>query len=128
MDMNNYHISIDVTDAKTCAVPQDKFRIIDFSGVAGSPFEDLVHNSEPFLHFQILRPKDGRQREGAIKYFCEHKKLFVEFRDRADLLLYVGCTNNVYIKSGTAEVSEEDLNNLLQQAAHWFRFYGNKKE
>jgi len=42
--------------------------------------------------------------------------------------LYVGCTQNVYIKSGSMDVSDEDLKNLLPQAAHWYRFYGDKED
>ncbi len=61
LKMNN-HISIDVTNAKVCAVPKDKFRINKYD--FGTPVEDLVHNSEPFLHFQVLRPKDEEQALG----------------------------------------------------------------
>ena len=46
------HISIDVTDAKQSAVPKDKFRINKYD--FGTQFEDLVHNSVPYLHFQII--------------------------------------------------------------------------
>ena len=120
-------ISIDVTEAKECAVPQDEFRIIDFSNVAGSPFEDLVHNKKPYLHFQILRPKDPEQRERALQYFREHNKIFATFTDRQDIILYVGCTENVYIKSVIADVEDDDIMNLLPQAAHWLRHYGNIK-
>lgn len=33
-----------------------------------------------------------------------------------------------YIKSSVAPVEVNELKNLLPQAAHWFRFYGNNKE
>ena len=38
------HISIDVTNAKECAVKTDKFRIINFNVGNGKTIEDLVHN------------------------------------------------------------------------------------
>jgi len=116
------HISIDVTDAKECAVPEEKFRINKYN--FGTPFEDLVHNSEPFLHFQILRPKDKEQRDKALAYFKEHGKLYAAFVNCPDILLYIGCTESVYIKSAMAEVQPEDFKSLMAQAAHWYRFYG----
>ena len=126
MSNSNFHISIDVTDAKECAVAKDKFRIIDFSGVAGAQFEDLVHNSAPFFHFQILRPKDDEQRTRALDYFKKNTKLHITFENQPEILLYVGCTQNVYIKSGIADFETDDLKNIMSQAAHWFRFYGNE--
>ena len=117
------HISIDVTDAKQCAVPKDMFRINKYN--FGTPFEDLVHNSVPYLHFQVLRPKDEEQREKALAYFKEHGKLYTAFVNCPDILLYIGCTENVYIKSTMVEVQPEEFKSLMTQAYHWFRFYGN---
>ena len=84
------HISIDVTDAKESAVPKEKFRINKYN--FGTPFEDLVHSSAPYLHFQILRPKDEEQRDKALAYFNEHGKLYTAFVNSLDILLYIGCT------------------------------------
>ena len=118
------HISIDVTDAKQSAVPKDKFRINIYN--FGTPFEDLVHNSVPYLHFQILRPKDEEQMEKALAYFNEHGKLYTAFVNSLDILLYIGCTENGYIKSTMAEVKPEELKSIMAQAAHWYRFYGKE--
>ena len=118
------HISIDVTDAKQCAVPKEKFRINKYN--FGTPFEDLVHTSEPYLHFQVLRPKDDEQREKALAYFKENGKLFVTSVNSLDILLFIGCTQSIYIKSSIAEVKPEVLKTLITQAYHWFRFYGNE--
>ena len=118
------HISIDVTDAKQCAVPKEKFRINKYN--FGTPFEDLVHTSEPYLHFQVLRPKDDEQREKALAYFKENGKLHATSVNSQDILLYIGCTQSIYIKSSIAEVEPEELKSLLAQAYHWFRFYGNE--
>lgn len=117
------HISIDVTDAKQSAVPKDKFRINKYN--FGTPFEDLVHNAAPFLHFQILCPKDEEQRDKALAYFKEHGKLYTAFVNSLDILLYIGCTESVYIKSTMAEVKPEEFKSIMSQAAHWYRFYGN---
>lgn len=117
------HISIDVTDAKQSAVPKDKFRINKYN--FGTPFEDLVHNAAPFLHFQILRPKDEEQRDKALAYFKEHGKLYTAFVNSLDILLYIGCTESVYIKSTMAEVKPEEFKSIMAQATHWYRFYGN---
>ena len=118
------HISIDVTDAKQSVVSKDKFRINKYN--FGTPFEDLVHNSAPFLHFQVLRPKDEEQREKALAYFNEQRKLYTAFVNSLDILLYIGCTENVYIKSTKAEVKPEEFKSLMAQAAHWYRFYGKE--
>lgn len=117
------HISIDVTDAKQCAVPKDKFRINKYN--FGTPFKDLVHNSVPYLHFQILRPKDEEQRDKALAYFKEHGKIYAAFVNSLDILLYVGCTESVYIKSAIVEDKPDEFKPLMEQAAHWYRFYGN---
>ena len=105
------HISIDVTDAKKSAVPREKFRINKYN--FGTPFEDLVHDAVPYCHFQVLRPKDE-----------EHGKLHAAFVNQPEILLYVGCTETVYIKSRVAEVKPEEFKSIMNQAAHWFRFYG----
>lgn len=121
------HISIDVTNVKECAVPQDKFRINNYSFTPGVTTEDLVHNSTPFIHLQILRPKDDEQRDKAIAYFKEHQKQYITFADRKEVLLYLGTTKEAYIKSSVTPIEIDELNNLLPQAAHWFRFYGYEK-
>lgn len=119
------NIYIDVTNAKQCAVPKDKFRINKYN--FGTPFEDLVHYAAPYLHFQVLRPKDEEQKEKAMSYFKENDKLCVTSVNTLEILLYIGCTESVYIKSSIAEVNPEVLKNLIPQAYHWFRFYGKEK-
>lgn len=120
------HISIDVTDAKQCAVSKDKFLINKYN--FGTPFEDLVHTSAPYLHFQVLQPKDEEQRDKAIAYFNEHGKLYATSVNSMDILLYVGCTESIYIKSSIAEVDPEEFKSLIAQAYHWFRFYGKEDQ
>lgn len=117
-------IAIAVTNTEQSAVPKEKFRINKYN--FGIPFEDLVHNTEPYLHFQILRPKDEEQREKALTYFKENGKLYATFVNSLDVLLYVGCTKSIYIKSTIAEVKPEVFKSIMAQAVHWYRFYGNE--
>ena len=121
------HIRIDVTDAKECAVPKEKFKINHYSFIQGNTTEDLVHTAVPYIHLQILRPKDGEQRDKALNYFNEHGKKYVTFVDINEILLFLGCTSEMYIKSISSPVDIEELNNLIPQAAHWFRFFGNEQ-
>lgn len=122
----NSHISIDVTNAKECAVPKEKFRIINFNVGNGKTIEDLVHNEAPFFHFQVLHPESKEQADKAIAYFKEHKKIYISWANTTDMLLYLGCTETVYLKSKVVtDYSDEELRNILPQAAHWFRFHEN---
>ena len=121
--MNN-HISIDVSNAKESAVPKEKFRVNKYN--FGTPFEDLVHNTAPYFHFQILRPKDEKQREDALAYFKEHGKLYATYVNSLDILLYVGCTKDIYIKSSIAETKPEEIRSIIAMAVHWYRFYGKE--
>lgn len=83
-------------------------------------------DSAPYLHFQVLQPKDKEQREKALAYFKEHGKLYASFVNCLDILLYIGCTENVYIKSTMAEVQPEEFKSIMAQAGHWYRFYGKE--
>ena len=121
--MNN-HISIDVSNAKENAVPKEKFRVNKYN--FGTPFEDLVHNTAPYIHFQILSQKNEKQREDALAYFKEHGKLYATYVNSLDILLYVGCTKDIYIKSSIAETKPEEIRSIIAMAAHWYRFYGKE--
>ena len=123
--MNN-QISIDVTDAKECAVPEDKFRIVHFN-IGNVKVEDLVYKGPPFFHFQVLRPENEEQREKALAYFEEHHKIYTAFINSPEILLFIGSTENIYIKSLSVEFEPDELMNILPQAAHWFRFHMDEK-
>ena len=106
--------------------PQRKFRIINFNVGNGKTIEDLVHNEAPFFHFQVLHPESKEQADKAIAYFKEHKKIYISWANTTDMLLYLGCTETVYLKSKVVtDYSDEELRNILPQAAHWFRFHKN---
>ena len=119
------HISIDVTNAKECAVKTDKFRIINFNVGNGKTIEDLVHNEPPFFHFQVLRPVSREQADNAIAYFKEHKKIYISWTNSTDILLYLGCTESVYLRSKVVVDFDDEFENILPQVAHWFRFHKN---
>ena len=120
------HISIDVTNAKECAVLPDKFRIINFNVGNGKTIEDLVHNEPPYFHFQVLRPESREQADKAIAYFKEHKKIYILWTNSTDILLYLGCTESVYLRSKVVvDFEDEEFDNILPQVAHWFRFHKN---
>ena len=125
--MNN-QISIDVTNTKECAVPNEKFRIINFNVGNGKTIEDLVHNEPPHFHFQVLRPESKDQTDKAMEYFKEHNKIYIAFANSTELLLYLGCTESVYLKSKVVtDFDTEVFNNILAQAAHWFRFHKDEE-
>lgn len=119
------HISIDVTNAKECAVKTDKFRIINFNVGNGKTIEDLVHNEPPFFHFQVLRPVSREQADNAMAYFKEHKKIYISWTNSTDILLYLGCTESVYLRSKVVVDFDDEFENILPQVAHWFRFHKN---
>ena len=120
------HISIDVTNAKKCAVKTDKFRIINFNVGNGKTIEDLVHNEPPFFHFQVLRPVSREQADNAIAYFKEHKKIYISWTNSTDILLYLGCTESVYLRSKVVvDFDDDEFENILPQVAHRFRFHKN---
>ena len=105
-------------------IPKEKFRIINFSVGNGKTIEDLVHNEPPYFHFQVLRPESKDQADKAIEYFKAHNKIYICWPSTIDMLLYLGCTETVYLKSKVVtDYQDEDLKNILQQAANWFRFY-----
>ena len=105
-------------------IPKEKFRIINFSVGNGKTIEDLVHNEPPYFHFQVLRPESKDQADKAIEYFKAHNKIYICWPSTIDMLLYLGCTETVYLKSKVVtDYQDEDLKNILQPAANWFRFY-----
>ena len=105
-------------------IPKEKFRIINFSVGNGKTIEDLVHNEPPYFHFQVLRPESKDQADKAIEYFKAHNKIYICWPSTIDMLLYLGCTETVYLKSKVVtDYQDEDLKNILQQAANWFRLY-----
>lgn len=83
--------------------------------------EDFVHTEAPFFHFQILRPESEEKREKALAYFNEHKKIFIAFISAPEILLYLGCTENIYIRSKVVDFEEEQLRTILNEVSWWFQ-------
>ena len=106
---------------------QDKFRIIKINVRDGKTFEEVVHTEPPYFHFQILRPESKEQREKAISYFKEHKKIYLCFMYTQEILLYLGCTETIYIRSKMADFETDQLDSILNEVAGWFRSHINDK-
>ena len=106
---------------------QDKFRIIKINLGEGKTFEEIVHTEPPHFHFQILRPESKEQREKAISYFKEHNKIYSCFMNTPEILLYLGCTETIYIKSKMADFETNQLDTILNEVAWWFRAHINDK-
>ena len=106
---------------------QDKFRIIKINMGEGKTFEEIVHTEPPHFHIQILRPESEEQREKAISYFKEHKKIYLCFMFTPEILLYLGCTETIYIRSKIADFESEQLKSILNEVALWFRAHINDK-
>ncbi|GEM_PF-4612229 len=119
-------IEVSMTKMEEELALKDEFQINKYSFLP-IPLEDLVRREAPFVHYQILRPKNQEEREKTLKYFNEHKKLFITSINRSEILLYLGCTETIYIKSKMANVTEKQLETLLNRAWQWFCLYGDDK-
>ena len=109
--------------------PREKFRVINFNVGNGMTIEDLVHNEPPYFHFQVLRPESKEQADNAIKYFKENHKIYICWANSIEILLYLGCTEMVYIRSrAVTDYQDEDLREILHQAAVWFRCHNDDNE
>ena len=79
-------------------ISEDMFRINKYT-FTKVPFLDVVTTSAPYFHFQILEPEDEEQRAKAINYFKENEKTYISFVDDTTILLFIGCTESIYIRS-----------------------------
>ena len=108
-------------------MPQDKFRIIKIKVGGDKTFEEIVHTEPPYFHFQILRPESEEQREKALACFKEHKKIYTCFMNTPEILLYIGCTETIYVRSKIADFETEQLKAILNEVSWWFRAHINDK-
>lgn len=105
----------------------DKFRIIRIKVGEDKTFEEIVHTVPPHFHFQILRPESEEQREKALAYFKEHKKIYTCFMNTPEILLFLGCTETIYVRSKNADFETEQLHAILHEVSWWFRAHSNDK-
>ena len=103
---------------------QEKFKINHYT-FGGVEVDDLVHTEAPFFHFQILRPESKEQREKALAYFKEHHKIYIAFMFATEILLYVCCTESIYIRSKTVDFEEDQLRDILNEVSRWFLEHKN---
>ena len=104
----------------------EKFKINHYK-FGDVEMEDLVHTEAPFFHFQILRPESEEKREKALAYFKEHHKIYIAFMFAPEILLYLGCTENIYIRSKVVDFEEDQLRTILNEVSWWFQEHKNDK-
>ena len=107
-------------------ISEDMFRINKYT-FTKVPFLDVVTTSAPYFHFQILEPEDEEQRAKAIKYFKENEKTYISFVDDTTILLFIGCTESIYIRSSiNNDYDIEELKSAMTDVSKWYRVFGKK--
>lgn len=107
-------------------ISEDMFRINKYT-FTKVPFLDVVTTSAPYFHFQILEPEDEEQRAQAINYFKENKKTYISFVDDTTILLFIGCTESIYIRSSiNNDYDIEQLKSAMTDVSRWYQVFGNK--
>lgn len=116
-----------MNDFNTLHISEDSFRINKYD-FTETPFVDIVTTSAPFFHFQLLEPKNDEERSGAIKYFKENKKLYISFVDASTLILYIGCTEGIYIRSSiNNDFDIEQLKSAITDVSRWYQVFGKNR-
>ena len=107
-------------------ISEDMFRINKYT-FTKVPFLDVVTTSAPYFHFQILEPEDEEQRAKAINYFKENEKTYISFVDDTTILLFIGCTESIYIRSSiNNDYDIEELKSAMTDVSKWYRVFGKK--
>ena len=107
-------------------ISEDMFRINKYN-FTKVPFVDVVTTSAPYFHFQILEPEDEEERAKAIKYFKENEKTYISFVDDTTILLFIGCTESIYIRSSiNNDYDIEKLKSAMTDVSKWYRVFGKK--
>ena len=107
-------------------ISEDMFRINKYN-FTRVPFVDVVTTSAPYFHFQILEPEDEEERAKAIKYFKENEKTYISFVDDTTILLFIGCTESIYIRSSiNNDYDIEELKSAMTDVSKWYRVFGKK--
>ena len=107
-------------------ISEDMFRINKYN-FTRVPFVDVVTTSAPYFHFQILEPEDEEERAKAIKYFKENEKTYISFVDDTTILLFIGCTESIYIRSSiNNDYDIEKLKSAMTDVSKWYRVFKKK--
>ena len=107
-------------------ISEDMLRINKYN-FTRVPFVDVVTTSAPYFHFQILEPEDEEERAKAIKYFKENEKTYISFVDDTTILLFIGCTESIYIRSSiNNDYDIEELKSAMTDVSKWYRVFGKK--
>lgn len=108
-------------------ISEDMFRINKYT-FTKVPFLDVVTTSAPYFHFQILEPEDEEQRAKAINYFKENEKTYISFVDDTTILLFIGCTESIYIRSSiNNDYDIEQLKSAMTDVSRWYQVFGKNK-
>ena len=109
-------------------ISEDMFRINKYT-FTKVPFLDVVTTSAPYFHFQILEPEDEEQRAQAINYFKENEKTYISFVDDTTILLFIGCTESIYIRSSiNNDYDIEQLKSAMTDVSRWYQVFGKDKK
>jgi hypothetical protein len=108
-------------------VTRDEFRLEHFRINEDSlEVEDIVHSKAPYFHYQVLRPQNEKERRESLEYFDKNFKTYVTFMVRPEILLYVGCTEHVYIRSKSTTLwTDEEFDEVYLKVGQWFLLYGD---
>ena len=107
-------------------ISEDMFRINKYN-FTRVPFVDVVTTSATYFHFQILEPEDEEERAKAIKYFKENEKTYISFVDDTTILLFIGCTESIYIRSSiNNDYDIEQLKSAMTDVSRWYQVFGKK--
>ena len=108
-------------------ISEDMFRINKYT-FTKVPFLDVVTTAAPYFHFQILEPEDEEQRAKAINYFKENEKTYISFVDDTTILLFIGCTESIYIRSSiNNDYDIEQLKSAMTDVSRWYQVFGKNK-
>jgi hypothetical protein len=112
---------------KPIDVSRDEFRLEHYKINGDSlAVEDIVHSKAPYFHYQVLRPENEKDRSEALEYFDKNCKTYVTYTVRPEILLYVGCTELVYIRSKTrTDWTDEEFDEVYLKVGQWFILYGD---
>lgn len=115
-------------DDQAIEVAKEEFRLEHYKINGDSlAMEDIVHSKAPFFHYQILRPNNEKDRNEALEYFDKNRKTYVTFTVRPEILLYVGCTELVYIRSKVkTDWTDEEFDEVYLKVGQWFMLYGDE--
>ena len=91
--------------------------------------EDLHNISEPYYHFEVLKPKDEAERDDVVEFYERRNDIFYDFGNRImEILHFVRCTKTELIESVEVKYDEFEAREIMMKAAKWYLTYGEEEE